>query len=493
MGIFQRCTVACVHRQLVFNVILENELLEVSRAVFVRKRKPVQRYCYFAIALLKIEKNISVFSPPQHNRPTQQHPSTFCEITLFNHTLCIMIILWIEESEDNIMVVQLPHANMTVDPRYISYYEFEVSFSVNRRTLTITMRTDAADGYGGWDGFGLRAYLPTETIPDFTSTVYTYWGLEHERAPHDTTRVIIHPSVTTIKEDAFAGCRSLVRVTIPVPATVTTIGEDAFAGCHSLKYIQFSPNLVSIEERAFYRCYSLEAVYLPPTVTHIAHYAFHDCTSLRFFYLPQAIEHIGNGVVDGCDRLLTTVKYNRDDHGRVSNNAEVNQWLMQRHAHLHLHYACSSTSITSPEIEVCIQERGIERGIERATEVDDQQMMALHILCANPHVTGGATSTYLQLAPEAAANAQDGTGKTGLHILCSLPYQNTSTGDAIRSYLNLAPEAVNVQDSDGKYPFQYLWNSNDTFLDDRSFSTLMAWWYGCMPPQTETGKKRKRG
>ena len=163
--------------------------------------------------------------------------------------------------------------------------------------------------------------------------------------------------------------------------------------------------------------------------------------------------------------------------------------MVGAHANFHLHQACSSTSITPHDIEVCIQ----QHGIERATEVDDQQMTALHILCANPHVTGDAIHSYLQLALEAAANAQDGTGKTGLHILCSLPYQNTSTGDAIRSHLNLAPEAVNVQDSEGMTPFQYLWKSDFTFLDDRSFSTLMAWWYNCMPPQTEMGTKRKRG
>jgi len=71
---------------------------------------------------------------------------------------------------------------------------------------------------------------------------------------------------------------------------------------------------------------------------------------------------------------------------------------------LHLHEACSST-ITPHEIEVCIQEHGIELSTE---QVDDQQMTALHILCANPNVTGGAIRFYLQLSPETAANVQDG-------------------------------------------------------------------------------------
>ena len=231
-------------------------------------------------------------------------------------------------------------------------------------------------------------------------------------------------------------------------------------------------------------CTSLEGVYFPSTVTDIGCWAFYNCKSLRFLHVPESIANIGYGVVLGCDQLLTAVQYNRDEDGG-NNSDEVNQWLMQRHAHLYLHKACFSTLVNRHQIEVCIQ----QHGIERATEVDDQQMTALHILCANPRVTGDAIRFYLQLAPEAAANAQDGTGKRGLHILCSLPYLDTSTGDAIRSYLNLAPGAVNVQDSNGKYPFQYVWNSNDTFVDDRSFSSLMAWWYGCMPPQTEMGKK----
>ena len=101
-------------------------------------------------------------------------------------------------------------------------------------------------------------------------------------------------------------------------------------------------------------------------------------------------------------------------------------------------------------INECIQ----EHGIEIATVVDDQQMTALHILCANPHVSR----------------------------------------EAIRVYLQFAPEAANVQDSDGMPPFQHLCRNDITLLlEDRNFSSVMAWWYGCMPPLIDAGKKRKRG
>jgi len=322
-------------------------------------------------------------------------------------------------------------------------------FSVNGRTLTITRIDPHGDEDEGWDiDFCLRAYLPMEDIPDFTSTVYTYWGLFGERAPQGTTELIFHPSVTTIKRHAFKQCGSLVRVST-MPDTVTRIEIQAFFGCDSLRSIRLSTNLVFIGEWAFLDCSSLDGVFLPPTVTHIGDHAFGNCKSLRFFHVPDTIEHLGDHVVHGCHGLLASFNfnggynYNNDEvnhwfnGGYNYNNDEVNQWLMQRHANFPFHQACSSTHVSSQGIEGCIQEHRIERG---ATDIDDRQMTALHILCANPHVTG----------------------------------------DCIRSYLQLAPEAANQEDSEGMTPFQYLCRSDIIFFDERNFSSLVAWWYGCM-------------
>jgi len=96
-------------------------------------------------------------------------------------------------------------------------------------------------------------------------------------------------------------------------------------------------------------------------------------------------------------------------------------------------------------INQCIQEHGIEHAT--AKEVEDHQMMPLHIICANPHThfTGEAIS--------------------------------------IRAHLQLAPEEVEQQDSEGMTPFQYLCRSDidiDFLEEDRSFFSLMAWWYTCM-------------
>jgi hypothetical protein len=188
--------------------------------------------------------------------------------------------------------------------------------------------------------------LPTEVIPDCTSTVYTYYGLDHEQAPPDVTDANLHPSVAT---NAFFNCKSLVRVTIP--DTITRIEYAAFHHCVSLRFIQLSTNLRFIGRKALFYCKSVEAVFLPPTVKHISYKAFDGCKSLRFCILPDPIDHLGDDVFEGCDRLSTT----------ISNN---------------LSKVCYRTSVNPQSIQECIH----THGIENSTEVDDQQMTALHIL-----------------------------------------------------------------------------------------------------------------
>jgi len=80
---------------------------------------------------------------------------------------------------------------------------------------------------------------------------------------------------------------------------------------------------------------------------------------------------------------------------------------------------------------------------------------------------------------------------TALHILCANPH--VTGGDTIRTYLQLAPEAADQEDSEGMTPFQHLTRNDIAFIEeDMSFSSLMIWWYHCMPPQTQRDKKRKR-
>ena len=200
-----------------------------------------------------------------------------------------MIIVRVGVSEGNSIPVdvELETDDMVVDPRAIGGSN-QYSCSVKGRILTVTR----IDGDGGGRSFKMRAYMPTEDIPDFTSTVYIYLGVDGECAPRDVTEAFLHSSVTIIQRRAFILCKSLVRITIP--DTVTTIEQSAFMKCHSLRFIRFSRNLVSMGDRAFSDCTSLVAVFLPPTVRRIGSWAFYDCPSLRFLNLfaIESINHI---------------------------------------------------------------------------------------------------------------------------------------------------------------------------------------------------------
>ena len=42
------------------------------------------------------------------------------------------------------------------------------------------------------------------------------------------------------------------------------------------------------------------------------------------------VENLEKGIVEGCTKLLTTIRYERDEFGRMNNNLEVNEWLKKR-------------------------------------------------------------------------------------------------------------------------------------------------------------------
>ena len=69
------------------------------------------------------------------------------------------------------------------------------------------------------------------------------------------TNYTIPNSVTTIGEEAFGGCKSLVNINIP--NSVTTIGRSAFKYCNSLTNINIPNSVTAIEDGAFCRCKNL--------------------------------------------------------------------------------------------------------------------------------------------------------------------------------------------------------------------------------------------
>ena len=139
------------------------------------------------------------------------------------------------------------------------------------------------------------------------------------------TEVVIPDSVTSIKDEAFKGCKGLTSITIPdsvteirsgafegckgltsitIPDSVTSIGYGAFHGCNSLTSITIPDSVTSIESRTFQCCKSLSSITIPDSVTSIGYKAFYCCFSLTRITIPDSITSIGDEAFYGCNAKI---------------------------------------------------------------------------------------------------------------------------------------------------------------------------------------------
>ena len=143
--------------------------------------------------------------------------------------------------------------------------------------------------------------------------------------------------VTSIGDHAFAGRRSLKRITIP--DSIVNIGINPFASCSNLTVINVSPKhpylatidgvlfskpdrrlvcypyafqaksytipngIQEIGDNAFYGCGYLVNVSIPDTVKSIGEYAFYHCDYLTDLLIPDSVISIGKGAFSDCHDL----------------------------------------------------------------------------------------------------------------------------------------------------------------------------------------------
>lgn len=148
-------------------------------------------------------------------------------------------------------------------------------------------------------------YMGDITIPSkITHSGKTYTVDEIDRlAFHNAqflTGITLPATITTIGDNAFAGCTAIQRIVIP--DNVTTIGPRAFSGCSSLTEVVLGNKLTSIDVFLFYQCSQLKSVTIPKSVHSIGTMAF-SFTAIEKINIDKNVTDLALDAFEDCPSL----------------------------------------------------------------------------------------------------------------------------------------------------------------------------------------------
>ena len=117
------------------------------------------------------------------------------------------------------------------------------------------------------------------------------------------TKVDIGNNVTIIGGYAFADCKNLSAVTLPI--SVKEIKFSAFRNCININSFIVPGNVKEIGDNAFNGCTNLSYIRLPEGINEIINNAFMNCTNLTSITFPASITILNYGICQGCSALAS--------------------------------------------------------------------------------------------------------------------------------------------------------------------------------------------
>ncbi|MBO7234403.1 MAG: leucine-rich repeat domain-containing protein [Paludibacteraceae bacterium] len=159
-------------------------------------------------------------------------------------------------------------------------------------------------------------------------------------------------NVTSIGENAFRECKSLISATLP--NSITTIHNGAFSDCINLKSINIPDGVKTIGSNentsgthtsgAFYNCCSLVDITIPNSIVSIEGLAFADCTGLTTITIPNSVTTIYESAFRDVPNVMYSGMAEGYPWGARSVNGYIEGWLVYKDASKSQLLACSSAA-----------------------------------------------------------------------------------------------------------------------------------------------------
>ena len=108
--------------------------------------------------------------------------------------------------------------------------------------------------------------------------------------------------IETKSNTLILGCRNTI-----IPESVTSIGNNAFAGCSGLNSITIPNSVTWIGDDAFAGCSGLNSITIPNSVTWIGNYAFNSCSGFTSITIPESVCRIGSSAFSYCNNLTSLI------------------------------------------------------------------------------------------------------------------------------------------------------------------------------------------
>ena len=172
--------------------------------------------------------------------------------------------------------------------------------------LSVCFSVNAQETSGSCGENATWTYESTTLTISGTGEMYDYaYGEAPWNAYAETmTSLVIEDGITSIGNNAFAGCEKLNSVQYPASG-FTSIGDYAFSGA-KVKQPNLPRTLTNLGTGAFAGSQA-KYVSIPASLKKIADYAFESCANLESVGIFEGVEEIGESAFDGCAFTVITI------------------------------------------------------------------------------------------------------------------------------------------------------------------------------------------